>query len=273
MVRFQPARVAFVVFLALLLFGCSWWPWGAALETAAEPAVSQSSSARSVVPGAIGVEALTIGSTQLLAFSYDFGAGHWVTPVAASGATDLMENAESAILNDNGLTFARGEGSRVRLEEQNLPDQIDILHFSNLWHTVLVDGVLYGDHERGRDDPVEPRTNAFQTPDGLVEFDDFYVVFVNRAIIDRVIFWSTAGGATTLSDEEDAALLQIQSEVWPNGTTNLFIPMDPILDLGNGTIRVTVSLDDAIVEITDTHVIWNTDGTTAPVDYAVTVPK
>lgn len=231
------------------------------------------------------VEALSIGSADAFAFSYDFESGHWVTPAQSSG--NLEDNNGSAVLMTSALLFRRGYTENGSYNRGNLPGTIDIFFFDNLMHMLKIGDYWYADSDRGIEDQAIRWCDHFYLDADGVEhrFDGFDVVFVNEALLDRKLFihgpLTFPEGQIDLTTSELALVESIDQQVRALDTLDakVLIPMRPIAINEGGTVEVSVSLDDiisrvefdALVNGADNpgKVIWDLGESGAPLDYEI----
>jgi len=224
------------------------------------------------------ITAMTIGSADIFAFSYDFTGSNWESPAAETGSGTYSNDSKAILLVDALAFSTEGTDLYDDIQLNNMPDTIDILFFDNAWHCVTVDGVQYGDNDRNG--AYQSRINKLSTGE---EFQNFDVVFINENLCSEAFlaYYDVSNSSTSIvtsgiSDEAGklAMVNKVNSQVRSIEQYAIFIPMEQKeFDAESTSLEISVSLSNLIEDINGTEVIYSLDSKGSPITYNIDIKE
>ncbi len=261
-------KVFLIVIISILFTGCEMDDsGGAVLETEIADEIIKATAS-----SGIDVEEFNISSADIFAFSYDFGSSKWKTSASSTGNT--QDNDNKALLLVDDLRFSKNKVQINDLDDNNIPGTIDVLYFDNVGHSIKVGGIWYGDLNCNISN-INVCTNIYvDSANNELTFHFFDVVFINRNILNRKILFDsmnntyTAEDGNSVSDMEKAVITRVSEQVRRVEEKAIFLPFDPINNIKDGTIKVSVKMADMVDRIEGSKIYWkNTNG--MPLDYDI----
>ena len=269
-------KIYFVLFISFMFISCNMDDsGGTSLETKINdisPSLVASKIAK-ISASSVEVEEFSIGSADIFAFSYDFSNNHWNTPAYSIGTTNTYSNDEKAILLIDDLRFTKNKVHSVSINDNNLPDDIDIIYFDNVTHSIKVGGVWYGDNNDVTSTGNIRENHYLLSAGGSTSFVFFDVVFINKNILSEKVFYD--GDDTSVTAGELEVINKVFNQVRSRDMSFapiIFIPFDGIHNIDNGSIQIIINTENMIDSIDDNFIYWKNENG-MPVDYQITSVK